>query len=192
MVSSHDEVEWRVPGFKADSWLTAIVFAQATPHVPRGPFVGHSSLWHSRLVQEFAVGCRRAPKGGSPVPIMITDECMNCGACVQSCPNGGISEGQDKVVIDGTLCTECVGFFSTEQCVLVCPVSDACVPDPDNVEPEAVLFERAKKIHAGSTRPPTLSSRTSHFQRSESRKWRQRFFRSRVSSLQDLPEVEDA
>jgi ferredoxin len=43
-------------------------------------------------------------------------------------------------------CTECVGHFDQEQCAAVCPV-DCCVPDPDNVESEEVLFERAKTLH---------------------------------------------
>ncbi len=76
----------------------------------------------------------------------ITDECINCGACEPECPNNAISEGDDIYVIDPQLCTECVGFFDVEQCAEVCPV-DCCVPDPNNVESEEVLLERAKKIH---------------------------------------------
>ncbi|MBK7977197.1 MAG: YfhL family 4Fe-4S dicluster ferredoxin [Deltaproteobacteria bacterium] len=76
----------------------------------------------------------------------ITDECINCGACEPECPNNAISEGDDIYVIDPQLCTECVGFFDVEQCAEVCPV-DCCVPDPNNVESEDVLLERAKKIH---------------------------------------------
>ncbi len=76
----------------------------------------------------------------------ITDECINCGACEPECPNNAISEGDDIYVIDPQLCTECVGFFDVEQCAEVCPV-DCCVPDPNNLESEEVLLERAKKLH---------------------------------------------
>ncbi|MFN7950982.1 MAG: YfhL family 4Fe-4S dicluster ferredoxin [bacterium] len=76
----------------------------------------------------------------------ITDECINCGACEPECPNNAISEGDDIYVIDPQLCTECVGFFDIEQCAEVCPV-DCCVPDPNNLESEEVLLERAKKLH---------------------------------------------
>ncbi|MDK2824786.1 MAG: hypothetical protein PWQ67_359 [Clostridia bacterium] len=36
----------------------------------------------------------------------ITDECLACGACMDECPVGAISEG-DIYVIDADLCTDC-------------------------------------------------------------------------------------
>lgn len=77
---------------------------------------------------------------------MITEECINCGACEPECPNGAISQGEDIFVIDPKLCTECVGFHDEEACAAVCPV-DCCVPDPNNVETEEVLITRAIQIH---------------------------------------------
>lgn len=126
------------------------------------------------------------------MPTMITDACINCGACLHSCPNDGISRGEHKVVLDSTLCTECVGFYSSEQCAAVCPIGDVCIPDPDNVETEAVLFERAKRIHALSPKPPTLSSKTSHFRKSKTLRWWQRLIPSLAPSIRNLPEIEDA
>ena len=78
--------------------------------------------------------------------IIITDECINCGACEPECPNDAISEGEEIYIVDPNLCTECVGFFDEEQCQAVCPV-DCCIPDEDNPESEDVLLERAKKLH---------------------------------------------
>ncbi|RYF06521.1 MAG: YfhL family 4Fe-4S dicluster ferredoxin [Deltaproteobacteria bacterium] len=77
---------------------------------------------------------------------MITEECINCGACEPECPNEAISEGEDIYVIDPARCTECVGHFDEEQCAAVCPV-DCCVPDPNNVETEPKLYSRAKALH---------------------------------------------
>ena len=125
------------------------------------------------------------------MPTLITDACTNCGVCIQSCPNGGISEGQHKVVLDATLCTECVGFFASEQCVVVCPV-DACVPDPNNVETEAVLFERAKNIHANFSSETTLSHKNSHFRKADAPKWWGRWLPSPKTSFQNVSELEDA
>ena len=53
--------------------------------------------------------------------LMITDECINCGACEPECPNQAISEGDEIYVIDPKLCTECVGFYDHEACQAVCP-----------------------------------------------------------------------
>ncbi len=94
----------------------------------------------------------------------ITEECINCGVCEPECPNEAISEGEETFVIDPALCTECVGFFDTEQCAEVCPV-DACVPDSKNAETEEVLFERAKQIHPDKAAELVLSAGTSRFQK---------------------------
>jgi ferredoxin len=92
---------------------------------------------------------------------MITEECINCGACEPECPNTAIYEGgaswekggvsnpalaQDTYFIVPEKCTECVGFFDQEQCAAVCPV-DCCVPNPKDVESEEQLIAKAKVLH---------------------------------------------
>ena len=52
---------------------------------------------------------------------IITDECVNCGACESECPVNAISEGADKFVIDAETCTDC------GTCAEVCP-SEAIIP----------------------------------------------------------------
>jgi ferredoxin len=84
---------------------------------------------------------------------MITVECINCGACEPECPNQAIRQGEDIFVIDPQLCTECVGFHEQEACAAVCPV-DCCIPDPHIVETEAVLYERARRLHPAAILPP--------------------------------------
>ena len=95
---------------------------------------------------------------------MITDECINCGVCEPECPNEAITEGDETFEIDPALCTECVGFADSEQCAAVCPV-DACVSNPEKVEEEEVLFERAKQIHPEKSGEMVLSAETSHFRK---------------------------
>src|SRR3970282_361456 len=77
---------------------------------------------------------------------MITNECINCGACEPECPHNAISQGDPVYVIDPLLCTECVGFHDYEACAAVCPV-DVCVTDPNNIETEDALIARARTIH---------------------------------------------
>jgi ferredoxin len=96
---------------------------------------------------------------------VITQECINCGACEPECPNTAIYQGgveyehrgakhaalkADIFYIVPEKCTECVGFFAYEACAAVCPV-DCCVPDPDRPEAEAVLLDRAKELHPDKT-----------------------------------------
>lgn len=104
---------------------------------------------------------------------MITEECINCGACEPECPNTAIYEGgveweyngekkpalkDDIYYIVPEKCTECVGFFDQEQCAAVCPV-DCCIPNPDDEESEEQLLEKAKRLHPGQEFPPDFPSR---------------------------------
>ena len=107
--------------------------------------------------------------------IIITDECINCGACEPECPNNAIYEGGiEWAMADGIYilengksvnvhdkqtpvsneyyfivpdkCTECVGFHEEPQCAAVCPV-DCCVPDTDRVESKDELLLKKAKLH---------------------------------------------
>lgn len=92
---------------------------------------------------------------------IITEECINCGACLPRCPNNAIYVGGEAWELDGTRheaiapdiyyiapekCTECVGFFDHEECAAVCPV-DCCLPDPAIPETEEFLLGRARRLH---------------------------------------------
>ena len=109
---------------------------------------------------------------------MITEECINCGACEPECPNTAIYAGGAQYEFKGAMHdalsndfyyivpakrTECVGHFDQEQCAAVCPV-DCCVPDPNHVETEVLLFQRAKEIHPDRTFAD-LAATTSHFRK---------------------------
>ena len=95
----------------------------------------------------------------------ITEDCINCGACEDECPNGAISMGADTFVIDPALCTECVGFSDEQMCALACP-PDVCIQDPDRIETEEALFARARKIHLEEADSLVLDATTSHFRAS--------------------------
>ncbi len=93
--------------------------------------------------------------------LMITEECINCGACEPECPNTAIYAGGEDYELDGQTypalsqdyyyvvaekCTECAGFHDSEQCVSVCP-ADCCVKDPNHVETRDMLLDKARKLH---------------------------------------------
>lgn len=52
---------------------------------------------------------------------VISDDCIQCGACIDECPQEAISEGDGKNVIDPDKCVDC------GSCAAVCPV-DAISP----------------------------------------------------------------
>jgi Fe-S-cluster-containing hydrogenase component 2 len=51
------------------------------------------------------------------VAMVNKDECVGCGACVDSCPNGAIKMDGDVAVVDPELCLDCGA------CVDACPNS---------------------------------------------------------------------
>ena len=112
---------------------------------------------------------------------MINERCINCGACEPVCPADGISKGDGGgFIVDPARCTECVGFRAKQQCMAVCPIAQCCVPNPDRIETEEVLFERALKLFAdGDVQLPTLTPKTSHFRVGMSRPWWKQLFSER-------------
>jgi ferredoxin len=104
---------------------------------------------------------------------VITEECINCGACEPECPNTAIYQGgveydwqgkkhpalfDEIFYIVPEKCTECVGFFDHEACAAVCPV-DCCIPDPNRPESEEVLLDRARELHPDKQFAPDAPSR---------------------------------
>lgn len=92
--------------------------------------------------------------------LLITEECINCGACEPECPNTAIYEGSinwelngishDPLIMDyfyivPDKCTECVGFHDEPQCMAVCPV-DCIIKDPAHDETKEELLAKKEKL----------------------------------------------
>lgn len=90
----------------------------------------------------------------------ITDECIDCQACLAECPNDAIYEAGEPYMYGGeeyeTLndehtyivpekCTECVGFYDEPQCVEACP-TEAIIVDDEHKEDEETLKARKEKL----------------------------------------------
>jgi ferredoxin len=83
--------------------------------------------------------------------LRITDDCLNCFACISDCPNEAIAEGDVIHVIDSSKCTECVGSHEKPSCIEICPVETAIEWDPERVETEETLLARWASLHPGET-----------------------------------------
>ena len=70
--------------------------------------------------------------------LYITDACINCDVCEPECPNDAIYQGELIYEIEASKCTECVGHFKQEQCVVICPI-DCILVDPNYTETQAQL-----------------------------------------------------
>jgi ferredoxin len=54
------------------------------------------------------------------MPYVVTESCIQCGACVAGCENNAITDGETQSHIDVTICIEC------GTCQMNCP-SDAII-----------------------------------------------------------------
>ena len=86
--------------------------------------------------------------------LFITDQCINCDVCEPECPNEAIYQGEFIYEIEASKCTECVGHFKQEQCVVICPI-DCILVDPENTETQAQLRAKYTQI-TGRDYDPSL------------------------------------
>ena len=70
-----------------------------------------------------------------PMDIQVSDECMGCGSCAESCPVGAISF-EDPKMTNGEACISCM------RCVEICPQS-ARSGNPEKVQ---MISEKLKMI----------------------------------------------
>ena len=78
--------------------------------------------------------------------LYIEDACINCDMCEPQCPNEAISLGEEFYEINPNLCTECVGHYEKNQCVLVCPI-DCIKLDSTQIESQDELLVKFSKLH---------------------------------------------
>ena len=81
--------------------------------------------------------------------LVITDDCTDCDACIEPCPNDAISIIEGLYIINTDLCTECVGHHEDPQCVEVCP-SDCILPDPDHEETPEELQAKYESLQSAA------------------------------------------
>lgn len=77
--------------------------------------------------------------------LLINDQCINCDVCEPECPNEAIYQGELIYEIDASKCTECVGHYNQEQCIVVCPV-DCILVDPENTETQNELQQKYTRL----------------------------------------------
>ena len=77
--------------------------------------------------------------------LFIPDQCINCDVCEPECPNDAIYMGELIYEIEASKCTECIGHFKQEQCVIVCPV-ECILVDPEHQESQATLQQKYQQL----------------------------------------------
>jgi ferredoxin len=89
--------------------------------------------------------------------LFITDECINCDVCEPECPNDAIYQGELIFEIEASKCTECIGHFNKEQCIIVCPV-DCILVDPDHQESQTTLQQKYQQLTGKKYDPSVVVS----------------------------------
>ena len=78
--------------------------------------------------------------------LMITEECIVCGACEPECPNEAITAGETIYEINPELCTECVGYYDEPQCKTLCPIDEAIIVNPAYNETREELLKKKESL----------------------------------------------
>ena len=78
--------------------------------------------------------------------LMITEECIVCGACEPECPNEAITAGETIYEINPELCTECVGYYDEPQCKTLCPIDEAIIVNPAYNETRDELLKKKELL----------------------------------------------
>ncbi len=89
--------------------------------------------------------------------LFITDQCINCDVCEPECPNDAIYQGEIIFEIESSKCTECIGHFEKEQCVVICPI-DCILVDPNNTETETQLRGKFELLTEQTYDPLTIQT----------------------------------
>lgn len=80
--------------------------------------------------------------------LMITKECIICGACKPECPNNAITAGEAVYEINPELCTECVGYLDEPRCRVVCPIPEVIITNLAYQETKEELLKKKELISA--------------------------------------------
>lgn len=86
--------------------------------------------------------------------LIINDQCINCDVCEPECPNDAIYQGELIYEIETEKCTECIGHFNKEQCIVVCPV-DCILVDINHTETQQQLQNKFEVL-TGKSYDPSL------------------------------------
>lgn len=86
--------------------------------------------------------------------LIINDQCINCDVCEPECPNDAIYQGELIYEIETEKCTECIGHFNKEQCIVVCPV-DCILVDVNHTETQHQLQNKFEVL-TGKKYDPSL------------------------------------
>ena len=80
----------------------------------------------------------------------ITQECINCGACVGVCPTDSIETSHHGPRINPNTCNECRDSLSGPVCLGTCPIEGA-ITESCRMSPEALCpVSRDDRLHVSS------------------------------------------
>ncbi|MGC8667832.1 MAG: DUF362 domain-containing protein [Chthonomonadales bacterium] len=52
---------------------------------------------------------------------IVQERCTRCGACLEACPIGAVTEILGTYLVAADRCTDCAGMAAPARCIAVCP-----------------------------------------------------------------------
>jgi len=113
-----EETDVAIAGKIYDSVKIATMIVKAQAFVCVSHFTGHLAAGFGATIKNMGMGC--ASRRGKMIqhstakPKILKKSCTKCGMCVEWCPEGGITMGEDSAIIDSDKCIGC------GECLAVC------------------------------------------------------------------------
>lgn len=143
-IKSDEDIEIDIKGDYVKTAYVASAVVKADSVVAVSHFKGHIMTGFGGAMKNLGMGCasRRGKlvQHGGVAPVVTTEKCVSCGACIKICPVEAIKFVSKKAKINPKICIGCAS------CIAVCPVAAIDVDWPkgaDTIQEKMVEYALA-------------------------------------------------
>lgn len=119
-VKSDEDKEIEVNGDMIKTAYVATAISRADTIVAISHFKGHIMTGFGGAIKNLGMGCAsrrgKLAQHGGIAPVVVSEKCVACGACIENCPVEAIKYVDKKAKINPKICIGCAS------CIAICPI----------------------------------------------------------------------